>query len=365
MRKIFLLLVSIILFAKTVTVTGSASTPEQAKKEALRAAVEAVCGADLKSSTYVKNGKLLLDKIISNTSGLIEGYKEVDRYKENGYWNVTLRVTVNKDALLNIKQKINSQRAMRTFQDANFKNRSVLVLYRKAGENALPKDYMAVEELLNTIEDELRDKSFDVILPDNLPGMAKKDEFSDTEMFEMGNKAKADAIVVATINAGKRKTDDGYSIIYARVSLKSYDPTSRRLFASVIKRGKVLANSTDFGIQDAAARAAGKVAKNATEILIEKIVKRLSTGAKQWIVVTFKGGDEDIQDEILDNLDELGYQYKVVYQKNGYLKVKISSNLSGSNFRRVIKKSLKKEGIKLKTLQTQGDMIEFKIKGEL
>jgi len=364
MKKLGLFFIlSIFLFAKIVTVTGTGVTPSQAREDALRSAVESVVGADIKANSMVKNGKMVLDKIISNTSGYIKNYKEVDKYKDGSYWHVTLRVNVDENALHNnINSILKSRIAMRKFNEGNFKNRSVLVIYQKKGMDALPKNYIAVEDLLNTIEDKLRDKEFDVILPDNLPGMAKKDTFSDDEIMMLGSKAKADAIVVATINAGKRKTGDGYAVIFARVSLKAYDPTSHRLFATVIKRGKVVTSDSEFGLNDGAARAASKVASKATEELIEKIVQRLNEGAKQWVIVTFKNADEDTQDSILDAFDDLGYPYKVIYQEDEYMKVKIASDLSGTQLRRVIKKLLRDEGIKLKTLKTQGDNIVFKIK---
>jgi len=363
MKKLILLILNVFLFAKIVTVTGTGVTPVQAKQDALRSAVEEVVGADIKSNSMVKNGKMVLDKIASNTSGYIKNYKEVDKYKEGPYWHVTLRVEVDENALKNdVKSILKSRRAMRDFQSSNFKNRSVLVIYQKKGMDALPKNYIAVDDLLNTIEDKLRDKEFDVILPDDLPGMAKKDEFSDDEILLLGSKAKADAIVVATINAGKRKTGDGYAVIFARVSLKAYDPTSRRLFATVIKRGKVIASDSQFGLNDGAARAASKVANIATEELVEKIVTRLNKGARQWIVVTFKNADEDVQDSILDVFDDMGYPYKVVFQEGNYIKLKVSSDLSGTELRRIIKKALKTENIRLKTLKTQGDNIIFKVK---
>ena len=366
MRRILMFLIGVFVFAKTVTVTGTGVTVNQAREDALRSAVEAVMGASIKSNSIVKNGKMYLDKIVSNTNGYIRSFKEVDRYKEGPYWHVTLRVNVDENAVNNDVSKIlKSRKAMRDFQDSSFKNRSVLVIYQKKGMDALPKDYIAVEDLINTVADKLRDKEFDVILPDDLPGMAKKDEFSDDEIFKLGSRAKADAIVVATINAGKRKTDDGYAIIYARVSLKAYDPTSKRLFAVVIKRGKVLASDSQFGLNDGAARAAAKVASKATDELVEKIVTRLSKGAKQWIVVTFKNADEDTQDTILDVFDDLGYPYKVVYQNDDYIKIKLSSDLSGTQIRRIIKKALREENIKLKTLKTQGDEIIFKVKEQI
>ena len=365
MRIIILFITFISLYAKTVIVTGFGQTPEQAKKDALRQAVEAVVGADLKSTTIVKNGKLDYDKMISNTDGLIKSYEELEKYKTNGYWSVKLKVDVDKNTIKDISQFINNRRAMRSAQDTCFKNRSVLVMYQKIGTNALNKNTMAVTDLLNTVEDILRDKEFDIILPEDLPGMAKKDTFSDDEIFELGSKASADAIVVATINADKIKGDGGYNIIIAKIALKAYDPTSRRLFANVIKRGKVVALNSKFGILDGAARVAAKIAKEASIQLVKKIIKRMCIGSKQWIVITFKKANEDIQDEILDTFDDLGYTYKVVFETSNYLKLKVSANMSGTAFRRVIKKHLRKKDIKLKTLKTQGDMINFEIKGGL
>jgi len=363
MKKIIaLFLFAGILFAKTVVVTGVGNVPEQAKKNALRQAVEQVVGADMQSKTVVKNGKLDFDKIISNTNGLIQNYKQLDQYKENDVWYVTLRVSVNPEATKSLKDTIRDRRAMRSFQDANFKNRSVLVLYSNK-RHSLSQNSMAVQELLATIQDKLRDKEFDIILPDDLDGMSKikleENIIDEEDAINYGRMAKADAIVLATINAGSRKTDDGYYSIYAKVMLRAYDPTSKRLFANVIKRGKTIANSGSFGLEDGAARAAGKVAKKAVNELIEKIVSRCSSGSKQWVVVKIANINEDEQDSVLDALDKIDMQYKISRQSRNTISLKVNSDMSATGLRRVLKKAFRKNGVSLRTVSTQGDAITF------
>lgn len=360
-----IIFLSITLFGKIVVTTGNGPTVESARKDALRQAVEEVVGAKIASKTIVKNGKLDMDHILSTTNGLVKSYKELDRFKDDdGNFQITLKVNIANDtSKQTIDSYIKNRKSMRAFNSANFKNRSVLVLYRRIGDNTLRKKSFAVESLLSVIEDELRDKSFDVILQDELPGMSKikstESIIDEESAINYARMAKADAIVLASINTGFQKTDDGYNIVYADIILKAYDATSRRAIANVIKRGKTIAKGGSFGIEDGEARAAEKVSKKAVKTLLEKIVQRFSTGAKDYIEVEFINVDFDIQDKILDILENNGYEFKIEKQYGNAMKIKIDSDRSATSLRRIFSKLFRRHNIRLKTVQVQGSYIEF------
>jgi len=360
-----IILLSVVLFGKIVIVTGVGPTVDTARKDALREAVEEVVGAKIASKTVVKNGRLDLDHILSTTDGLIKNYKEIDRYKdEDGSYKVTLKVDIAKDTSKDtIEKYIKNTKAMRAFTTNNFKDRSVLVIYNEKGDNSLKKESLPVEALLNTIEDELRDKSFDVILSDDLPGMSKiksSENIIDEETaINYARMAKADAVILATISTGIEKTSDGYNIVYANILLKAFDATSKRLIANVNKRGKTIAKGGSFGIEDGEARAAQKVSKIATKTLIEKIVKRLSTGAKDFVIIEFLNTSIDTQDKILDILENNGYEFKIDRQYNDAMKIKLNTDTTTTTLRRRLKKLFKKQNIKVKTKQVQGNYIMF------
>jgi len=367
MRFFLLIFFSIIASAKVVVTTGIGPTLESARKDALRQAVEQVVGAKIASKTIIKNGRLDMDNILSTTDGLVKSFKELDRFRnEDGTYQVTLKVDIaNNTSKYTIEDYVNDKKSMRAFNKSNFKHKSVLVLYTKAGPNSLNKSSFAVNALLNTIEDELRDKSFDVILEDNLPGMSKiktEESIIDEETaINYARMAKADVVVLATINSGIQKTDDGYNIVYANVLLKTYDATTKRLIANISKRGKTIAKGGSFGIEDGVARAAEKVSNKATKELIKKIVDRLSTGANTYIIIEFTNIDIDTQDEILDILEENGYEFKIQKQYNDAMKIKILSDESATSMRRSLKRLFKKNNIKVKTKRVEGDYIEFSI----
>jgi hypothetical protein len=365
MRFLFLLFFSIFIYAKVVVVTGIGLTTDQARKDALRQAVEEVVGSKIKSKTIVLNGRLDSDKIISNTDGLVKSYEELSRYKdEDGYYHVKLKVDISPKKVEKILNDfIKDKKSMREFNSENFKNRSVLVLYVPRGSNSLPKNSIPVETLLGTIEDELRDKSFDVVLQEDMPGMTQVKDYDSIEnkktALNFAKMAKADAIVLVTINKGVYKTGDGYNLVYVNILLKAYDATNRRLIANISERGKALAGSGKFGIDDGLSRAVEKVSKKATDELIKKIVRRMDVGSKDFIIVQFNNIPENIQDKILDILDDNGFDYKIVKQYNNTMKLKINSNNTATSFRRVLLKLFRKDGINLNTKRVEGNIIEF------
>jgi len=360
-----IIFLSIALFGKIVVATGVGRTVDSARKDALRQAVEQVVGAKIASKTVVRNGRLDMDHILSTTNGLVKSYKELDRFKDNdGSYKITLKVDISNDtSKQSIDNYIKDRKSMRAFNSSNFKDRSVLVLYSARGRNVLKKSSFAVEALLNSIQDELRDKSFDVILQDDLPGMSKiktEESIMDEETaINYARMAKADAVVLATINTGIQKTQDGYDLVYANLLLKAYDTTSKRLIANVSKRGKTITQGGSFGIEDGEARAAEKVSKYAVKSLIRKIVQRLSTGARDFIIVEFINTDMKTQDKVLDILENEGYEFKIEKQYNNVMKIKINTDKTATSLRRIFTKIFEKNNMKLETKRVEGSYIEF------
>lgn len=67
---------------------------EQAKRQAIRAAVEQVAGTMVSSDTYAKNSQLVYDRILSNTTGYVKDVQVVSKSEEAGVMKVTLRAQV-------------------------------------------------------------------------------------------------------------------------------------------------------------------------------------------------------------------------------------------------------------------------------
>lgn len=81
---------------QTVEVVGVGSTPEEARKDASRAAVRKVAGELVIGESKVENDRLLADKVLTYSDGEIvpESYKELERKREGDVWQVRIRASV-------------------------------------------------------------------------------------------------------------------------------------------------------------------------------------------------------------------------------------------------------------------------------
>jgi hypothetical protein len=84
-----------------VTATGYGMNVEEAKKAAVRAAVESVVGTLVDAETLVENDELVRDKILSYSAGMVEDVKIVGEPTRNpaGLMAVPVRVKVKKTQL--------------------------------------------------------------------------------------------------------------------------------------------------------------------------------------------------------------------------------------------------------------------------
>lgn len=360
----FALTTSVYAEMKEVEVTGYGSTFTAAKKDAVRAAVEQVMGVKMKSSSLVKEGMLEEDKIASSTDGLVNSFKVINKDRdEDGDFEVQLKVKINLESTgaKNIEAFIDDKKSMRMFTKENFNNRSVMVLYSNRGiKKALDEGEEAVQSLLDDIQDKLVDKSFDVKLKDSLSGMAQgAGNIDDKDALKFAKLANSDAVVLATITTSKRIKEDGFTMVKANVMVKAYDTSSERLFANVSQKSSTMISTSDGELFEGKTKAAKKAAKKLTKKLIKKIVERMSTGSSKFILLTFQSIDIDTQDSILDLFDDKGYEYKIEKQAGETMQVKLTSDQSASSFRRGFRKTLRKAGLKLKPIATQGSEITY------
>ena len=81
---------------QTVTGEGVGTTPEEARKDAIREAVRKVAGALVVGTTTVENDKIIKDKVLTYSDGVIVGdsYKEVERKQEGDIWRIKISATV-------------------------------------------------------------------------------------------------------------------------------------------------------------------------------------------------------------------------------------------------------------------------------
>ena len=84
-----------------VVATGHGSTVREAKKAALRAAVEQVVGTMIDATTLVENDELIEDEILTYAPGMVEKSIDIGEPKksEDGFFTVKIKATVKKGKL--------------------------------------------------------------------------------------------------------------------------------------------------------------------------------------------------------------------------------------------------------------------------
>jgi len=365
---IILLFLATILNAKYVKSTGAGSSCSTAVNDALQNAVKAVAGAKIKSMTEVSMGELKSDKIFSSTDGLVKSYKQISKETEKDYCEVTLKVNVLEGRVEDsINEFIKNKSSMRMFNKTNFKGRSVVVLYStRKMEGAFRKNTRAVQSLLDDIQDQLRAMEFDIVLEDGLEGMAKKkisEDMDDSDAMAAASMLDADAVILATLlTSGTERSGDN-AIIYSNALIKAYEPSTKRLFANVNKRSRLMSRSNSkFAIEDGTARGAIKAAKTAVPELVKKIVSNLSTGSKKVVKVVINKIPSRVQRKLRKALKNNEFDFKVAKRKGSYVILEFDTTDNLTDFEDKLLDMWDEEKLKgeLETMTSQGSKITFK-----
>ncbi len=105
-RKLILSLSGLLFLAASVTanaapvvVTGVGGTERAALHDAMRRAVEQEAGAYIDGKSYVEHETLINDRINTQTSGFIAGYKVLESSEAYGMWTVKISAEVNDERL--------------------------------------------------------------------------------------------------------------------------------------------------------------------------------------------------------------------------------------------------------------------------
>jgi hypothetical protein len=108
MIKILLILsiLTNIVFAKNITVTGYGNSKDEALKSAFQNAVEQEVGVLVDSKTVIRNNKLIKNKILTYSNGFIKDYKELSANQQMGFWTVKISAIVEHQKLLSKIKKI-------------------------------------------------------------------------------------------------------------------------------------------------------------------------------------------------------------------------------------------------------------------
>ena len=256
---------------------------------------------------------------------------------------------------------------MRMFQKTSFKDRTVVVLYSTRGmKGAFRKNSRAVQSLMDDIQDQLRGMEFDVILSDGLDGMAKKnltDDMNDGVAITSAESVGADAVVLATLLTSGVEKSGSEAIIYSNALIKSFEPSTRRLFANVNKRARNMSRaSSKMALEDGKAVSAIKTAKAAVPALVKKIVSNLSVGSKKVIRVKIKQIPSGVQRKLRKALKANEMDFKIVKRQGRYVGIEFNTESTLTDFEDILldmwEDTKKLKGF-LNTDKSYGSSIEF------
>ncbi len=352
-------------FGMSVTAIGVGPTRQAAINNAIRNAIEQALGSYVKSHSEVSMGKLTIDRIISSSSGYVRNYQVIAEGMDpvESVYKVRLRVELDDYKLKNVLDEfLKDARFQKAFQKTTFDQRRVIVLYNRRTPHDLPYNSMAVQRVMDDVQDRLAGYGFRVFLPEHLRRIKMKvtDLAIDEETaINIARQEDGDAVVVVSIDAGKRPTPDGFWIIYANVSLKAYDVTTGELFANVFRPSKTIARGGSYGLADGAARACQKVSGRAADELVKKIVERFSTKREKFVVMIFRDVPIDVQDKIEDILDNLGWQYRIARQSGTYMEVEVFSEADPTSVRRAFRRAYKSAGLYLIPVEAKGSRLVY------
>jgi hypothetical protein len=133
----------------TLTVSGTGKTPEEARLNALRSAIEQAFGAFISSKTEILNDKLVKDEIVSVASGNVQKFNILNEFiLPSGGFNTTLLAIVSINKLTSF---IESKGGIIEFKGGLFSvNIKQQILNEKAEEKAIFDMVSILHETLQT-----------------------------------------------------------------------------------------------------------------------------------------------------------------------------------------------------------------------
>jgi len=361
----FLFLLSLLspfcLAEKEIIVNGKGRTEQEAINNAIKKAIEQTLGTYITSRSYVMQGSLIYDHISSSSAGYVKSYTVLSKKRDmfSDICQIKLRVVVDdikmKDA---VEQFMRDHKFQQAFQKTSFNERRVMVVYVPRTEFDLPGNSKAVKTVIDLIEDRLIKMGFRVFLPlqtEGFRGMGKE------ELINIAQKNSGDVIIMVSFDANKRPATDGYYIISSTLTLKAYDVSTKELFANVQHRGKTISRNGRYNVQDSTARVAIKIAPDAVDTLVKKIVKRFSSVRQKFVLLVLKDVDPKLQNKVEDEvLIRFGWRYRIVTQRPKYMEIEIFSDIDPTSMRWILKKQFKKAGIlSLQPIEMKGSRIVF------
>lgn len=168
---------------------------EQAKRQAIRNAVEQVAGTMVSSDTYAKNSQLVYDRILSNTTGYVKDVQVVSKSEEAGVMKVTIRAQVG---TAEIDKDLQATRQLLRRME---QTKLVILTQEHAidANGVTTSSSVMATELTNAFKQD----GWTILDPNFAAGKMKLSAgvaLGTTEAKEIGELSKADYILYGTVN---------------------------------------------------------------------------------------------------------------------------------------------------------------------
>ncbi|MDT8445557.1 MAG: hypothetical protein RRB13_01515 [bacterium] len=335
----------------------------QAKRNALRDAVEKGVGTLIDANTRVENWQVIRDEVYTSAQGFVSSYKTLKDAKEGTSWVVEIDAVVSTEML---KDKLGELRILHK----KMGNKRLLVIYRAEDDKALEDDHPAVNAAQGEIQSLLNDagfRVFDAKSVDRIKAMRRGEAVRGMEEW-MKIAAEQQADILAefelSTNLGTR---GAFEVQAAKVAMKMrvYDVSTGRLIATQFAEQKQLTNARpgSFDWRSALSGAAQKAADQATGEGIQNIVKFYQKVGDlgNGFYMRFTGFSEDEEDQILAVLENLdGYQsLSELKNDTETIEIEYFSSLQKSQLRRKLKLKAKEKGVRIKSQEVSGNRFDF------
>ena len=284
MRKliatILLLMIPSFACAGEVITIGQGSTLEAAIHSAMRAAIEQEIGTLVESKTIVKNRQTIIDDIMINSSGLIEGYEVLSQTESDGIFEVEVKSNVNNEklqaGLMTVLQK-------KTIVETNMNDPRIAVI-------ALDDDGAEYAEIENEIISSLQGQGFNRLIDlqqlDSSLKMRLKNAAGDVALRQsIENQYHIDYLVNVQVKVLQTENTSAAVLSPRMISINTgeiiYSGTftgNARMFSKSGLEGAIrnASKQAAFAISNAALKHAAQVEQHITVIVTRETMRKFN-----------------------------------------------------------------------------------------
>jgi|Deesub1362A_J573_1020465.scaffolds.fasta_scaffold06957_2 hypothetical protein len=355
---------------------GDTATAErEALDDALRKAVEQVCGTLIQASTNIENAQVVKDEVLSSARGYITRYNVLSsRPSADGrHYIVTVEADVNTASL---KERIRRQEQALLIRQKQMGNKNVIVLGIKQFLEDFPWATKPFELTVQMVKEKLAQAQFIVLDEGAIEGFAgvartlKQGGWRKPALYQMAKAAHADWMVVVAMDATRQKADPDHAFnqveVHMRMELIDVN-TGQVLTAKYEKARKNLetTNPRYAHWQEAVSDAAREAAEAEITDIVNTLVahhRGFQPTEPQRYIVRFERFQDQHVDAILKELRRLPgvTQMRVQSQKSRLTVVQVFYRRSVDSLRTGLKRILAGFGYRHPRIEFSGNKLVFR-----